>query len=291
MTPPIAGSDYYWTSREGLRLHARDYAGDCARLPVICIPGLTRNARDFEDLAPWIAERGRRVLAVDLRGRGQSARDPDRRRYQPRVYAEDMAALLRSIGAPKAIFVGASLGGLVTMTLAARNPALIGGAVLNDVGPQVAKAGLARIRSYVGKSAPIATWADAAAYAKRINGVAFPNYPDEAWPPIARRLFREGEGGRPELDYDPHVFKVAHPIVLWLAQPLVWAAFRRLAKAGPLLLIHGEITDIIDGDTIGRMKRAAPRVAVAEVPGVGHAPMLNEPVALAALEVFLDKAP
>jgi len=191
----------------------------------------------------------------------------------------------------KAIFVGTSLGGLVTMTLAARHRRLIGGAVLNDVGPSIAKAGLARIRSYAGKRAPVQTWAEAAAYAKQTNGVAFPDYSDEDWATFARRIFREGDGGRPELDYDPHIFKAAHPLAIWLTQPLVWAAFKRLGKAGPLLLVHGQLTDILDTATIARMQIAAPGMTAAAVPRVGHAPMLSEPAARDALAAFLERAP
>lgn len=279
----------HWNSPDGLRLHAREYGLPGDRLPVVCIPGLTRNARDFEEVAPWIAARGRRVFAVDLRGRGESERDP-RKRYNPRVYADDMAALLAAIDAPRALFVGTSLGGLVAMTLAARHPALVGGAVLNDVGPKVAKAGLLRIRGYVGKVAQVDTWEDAAAYARRINGIAFPDQDDLDWMTLARRMFRE-QGGRPVLDYDPSIFSPPSRFLVWVTQPLVWAAFRKLAAAGPLALIHGGISDVIGADTIARMKAIAPHLQVTAIPGVGHAPMLTEPAALEAMAAFLDHAP
>lgn len=279
-----------WRSADGLKLFARDYGQDGGRLPVICIPGLTRNSRDFEDVAPGLAALGRRVLAVDLRGRGRSERSADPKSYAPRVYADDMAALLASIGAKRAIFLGTSLGGLVTMTLAVRNPGVIGGAILNDVGPEVGKAGLARIRSYAGKGAPVQTWDDAAAYVKRTNGIAFPDYPDENWLPFARKLFRD-EGGKPVIDYDPQVARAASPIVAWLATRLLWPAFRRLANTGPLMLVHGEQSDIIEAGTIAKMRKAAPHMDVAAVPRVGHAPMLTEPVAREAIAAFLNKAP
>lgn len=288
MTSHDAFTDFHWRSNDGLKLHARDYGQENGRLPVVCIPGLTRNARDFEQVAPWIAARGRRVLAVDLRGRAGSERDP-KRRYNPRVYADDIAALLASIEAPKALIVGTSLGGLVAMTLATKRPDLIGGTVLNDVGPKIARAGLLRIRSYVGKSAPIATWEDATAYVRRINAVAFPHYSDEDWAVVARRTFRE-EDGRPTLDYDPSIFSPPNRILVWLTQPLVWAAFRKLAGTGPLALIHGETSDVIEGGTIARMQRIAPHLQVTMVPGVGHAPMLDEPAARDGLATFLDDA-
>lgn len=279
-----------WRGQGGLTLYARDYGEANAKLPVVCIPGLTRNARDFEEVAPWIAAQGRRVLVVDLRGRGRSERETDPRRYHPRIYADDVTALLATIRVKKAVFVGTSLGGLVTMTLAARRPHLIGGAVLNDVGPRIAKAGLARIRSYAGKSAPVETWADAVAYTKRINGLAFPDYPDAAWDQVARRLFVDVDG-KPVPDYDPRVLRAANPLVAWLAPALLWAAFKRLMRTGPVLLVHGEISDIIDAEGVRLMKRQAPGLQVAAVPRVGHAPWLNEPAAQAALAKFFAAAP
>lgn len=279
-----------WRSADGLRLYSRDYGAGSGKLPVVCIPGLTRNSRDFEDVAPAIAALGRRVLAVDLRGRGKSDRSADPRQYSPRVYADDMAALLNSIGAKRAIFVGTSLGGLVTMTLAMRQPQLIGGAILNDVGPEVGKAGLARIRTYAGKGAPVETWADAAAYVKRTNGVAFPDMPDDAWLSFSKRLFRD-ENGKPVIDYDPGIARTTNPLVAWLATRLLWPAFRRLAGLGPILLVHGAQSDIIEAGTIARMKATAPHLRVAAIPRVGHAPMLTEPAARDAIAAFLKEAP
>lgn len=278
-----------WRSPDGLRLFARDHGAPTDRLPVVCIPGLTRNSRDFEDVAPWIAAQGRRVLAVDLRGRGLSEYDL-KKRYRPPIYAQDIAALLASIGSDKAIFIGTSLGGLVTTALAARQPDMIGAAVLNDVGPRIAKAGLKRISAYAGKTAPVETWDDAAAYVRRTNGAAFPSYKDADWMTVARRTFRDTDG-KPVLDYDPAIFSPPSPLVVRLLEPLMWGAFKRLAKAGPLLLVHGELTDVIDDRTIIRMKRAAPRLEVSAVPCVGHAPMLSEPTAREALAAFLSHAP
>lgn len=282
-------TDHFWESPDDLTLHACEYGTNRHKLPVICIPGLTRNARDFEDSAPWIAAQGRRVFAVSLRGRGQSQWDP-KHRYNPRTYADDMAALLTFIGAAKALFVGTSLGGLVTMVLAARKPRLVGGAVLNDVGPRVAKAGLKRIQGYAGKTVTVQTWADAAAYVRQINSVAFPHYTDEVWMAVAHRLFRD-EGGRPVLDHDPNIFSTPAAWKVRLAEPLVWAAFKKLSQSGPLLLVHGEASDVIDSATIARMQRLAPDMAIAPVAGVGHAPELTEQAARVELAHFLDSAP
>lgn len=289
MSETVNYADFTWRSRDGLTLYARRYGRQGDRAPVVCIPGLTRNCRDFETVAPWIAGQGRDVIAVDLRGRGKSDRSVPRR-YNPRIYADDMASLLEAAGLEQAIFVGTSLGGLVTITLAARQPALIAGAVLNDVGPRVAPAGLARIRAYAGKATDVGNWDDAAAYARQINGVAFPDYGDKDWMTVARRLFTEKDG-RPVLDYDPDIFSPPHPLLVRLAEPLVWSAFRRLARCGPLQLVRGELTDVIDARTVSRMQRLAPDMTDAVIPGVGHAPMLDEPESRSALAGFFDRAP
>lgn len=287
-----AFTDFAWQSRDGLSLYAREYgAANRERLPVVCIPGLTRNSRDFETVAPWIAAQGRRVLAVDLRGRGRSAYDPKPRRYRPATYADDMAALLQAIGASKAVFIGTSLGGLTTMMLALRRPRLIGAAVLNDVGPHVAKAGLARIASYTGKSAPVATWAEAADYAKRINGAALPHLSDADWDVVARRLFKDGPDGAPVLDYDLRVIAKTPGWLISLTEPVLWSACRKLARTGPLLVLRGATSDILDQPTLRRMSALGPDVGAAEIPGVGHAPSLDEPAARDALADFLRRAP
>ena len=206
-----------WRSSDGLNLVATEYGSkDAQKLPVICIPGLTRNARDFEVLAPWIAALGRRVIAVDLRGRGRSDRDPNPRNYAPPTYAKDIVTLLDSIGVPRALFVGTSLGGIVTMTLAAKNVDRIGGAVLNDVGPVIAKEGLARISGYAGKTPAVRTWDEALAYAKQTGGVAFPRWNDDDWAVFVRRVFKAGPTGTPVLECDSGVFRKTHPIMVWL---------------------------------------------------------------------------
>jgi pimeloyl-ACP methyl ester carboxylesterase len=285
--------DRWWRSGDGLRLHARDYAaaGGEARLPVICLHGLTRNARDFEDLAPWIAASGRRVLALDVRGRGLSDRATDPATYTLMVYAEDVVRLCLNLGIGRSLFVGTSMGGMITMVLAHEAPDLVGGAVLNDIGPEIGVMGIARIFSYAGKTPEVRTWADAAAYASMTNHTAFPRYGEADWLSFARRIFRE-QSGAPVLDYDPACISPpqapppgARPL------PHLWSAFERLTERGPVLLMRGETSDILEPDTVRRMRERAPALSYAEVGGVGHAPMLDEPQARAALAAFLDLAP
>jgi pimeloyl-ACP methyl ester carboxylesterase len=285
-----AFADRYFQSKDGLRLHARDYAGssDPARLPVICIHGLSRNAADFEDLAPHLTATGRRVLALDVRGRGGSAWDLQPQNYHPGTYAEDVVTLAAQAGIARAVFIGTSMGGIITMVLSAVQPDLIAAAVLNDIGPELSPIGLARIAGYVGNAKPVTTWAEAATYAKATNGAAFPLYNDADWDRFARRLFTQANGTLATA-YDPAIalaFKPAEGAAPAPA-PDMTPLFRALTTGRPSLLIRGGLSDLIDQPIADRMRALAPTMAYAEVPHVGHAPMLTEPEALSAILTLL----
>ncbi|HEV2081728.1 MAG TPA: alpha/beta hydrolase [Brevundimonas sp.] len=291
MTQPYV--DRRFNSPDGLSLHARDYApgAGAAKLPVIAIHGLTRNSADFGGIAPDLARAGRRVLAVDVRGRGLSDRAPDPMTYQPAVYARDVLALMEQTGIERAVFLGTSMGGLITMALAAIRSKAIAAAIINDVGPEVAREGLARIAAYAGQPVDTPTWAAAAEYARRHNAVALPHYSDADWDAFARRVFREGPDGAPILDYDPDI---SVPIRAMGAKGLVpdlWPMFGRLAKGRPTLLIRGATSDLLSAEIAAKMRKRAPTMQFAEVPGVGHAPMLDEPEAKAAIFEFLADVP
>jgi pimeloyl-ACP methyl ester carboxylesterase len=277
-----------WKGEGGLALYARDYAGSGgpARCPVVCIHGLTRNSADFEDVAPWIAARGRRVIAVDIRGRGRSQRDPDPARYHPKVYAADVLRLLDAAGIARAVFIGTSMGGIITMAIAMKRLGAIAGAVLNDVGPVISMRGLERIKGYVGKGRPVRSWDDAAEYIASINGAAFPRNTPEDWMKFARRTFREEEGGKLVLDYDPKIAEAIQGAKLKPTSFIARMLYRRLARR-PTLLIRGANSDIVGPEEARYMRQAVPALRYAEVPDVGHAPMLTEPAARDALETFL----
>jgi pimeloyl-ACP methyl ester carboxylesterase len=280
-----------WRAADGLALAARDYPGAKgeARLAVVCLHGLTRNSADFEAVAPWIAASGRRVLAPDVRGRGRSAWASDPTSYQPAVYVADLLALLDALGIARVLLVGTSMGGLIAMTLAALAPERLAGVVLNDVGPELAPAGLARIVAYTGKSPEVADWDAAAAYVRKLNSVVFPDYGDADWRAAARRAFVE-EGGRLRLHYDPAIAPPAPQP--GAARPDLWPLFDQLVAGGrPLLLIRGATSDLLAAETAAAMRARAPAMTFAEVPRVGHAPMLTEPEAQAAIAAFLAKAP
>lgn len=282
-----------WSSADGLSLSARDYAAasGTAKLPVIAIHGLTRNAADFDAIAPLIAQSGRRVLAVDIRGRGQSDRAPDPMTYQPATYAHDVLALMRDLGIERAVFLGTSMGGLITMALAAVRSKVIAAAIINDVGPEVSPVGLARIAAYAGQPVEINNWADAAAHVRRLNEIALPHYSDADWDAFARRTFRMGTEGTPIPDYDPDIMVPIRTAGTKALVPNLWPFFNRLARGRPTLLVRGETSDLLSPEIAAKMRKRAPKMDFVEVPGIGHAPMLDEPEAKAAIFPFLSELP
>ncbi|MCD9087739.1 alpha/beta hydrolase [Stenotrophomonas sp. SY1] len=290
MTQPY--DDLYWNSNDGLRLHARDYPADAGTSPrgtVVCIPGLTRNAADFDALAQLLSAGGWRVLAVDLRGRAGSARATDPTSYNARVYADDMAALLHSQGVDKAVFIGTSLGVLVTITVASRTPGLIAAAVLNDAGPKVPRQALTRIGKYAGKTLPPMDLEQAAAYAESIGKASFPRFTSDDWRAMASRMFRKRDDGLLELDYDPAIIRTTRPWVLWLLRPVLWRAVRSLTSRAPVLVVRGALSDILPAEVARQMAATSPNASLVEVPDVGHAPTLSEPVAKDAILALLER--
>ncbi|WP_394648274.1 alpha/beta fold hydrolase [uncultured Sphingomonas sp.] len=278
--------DIYWWSADGLRLHARDYPGDPDQPPVLCLPGLTRNARDFAALAQTIAP-ARRVIAIEFRGRGESGYAKDPMTYVPLTYAQDVVALLADQGIDRFVTVGTSLGGIVTMLLAGMVPGRIAGALLNDVGPEIEAAGLARIRGYVGKPSTWPTWMHAARGLRESNAGAYPDWEIEDWLAMAKRLYRLNSAGRIVLDYD---MKIAEPFRLpgGEAGPDMWRALAGLAGV-PVLVVRGALSDILSAATAERMVAALPHARAVTVPGVGHAPMLDEPAVRPAVAEWLAR--
>lgn len=267
----------------GLTLEVRVRDGGSA-MPVVCIPGLTRNAADFDGVANRVAATGRDVAAVSLRGRGRSDHDPDLKNYFPTTYRDDVIKVLDALGWARAIFIGTSLGGITTMLVNDAEPGRVAAAVINDVGPELAPEGLVRIGSYAGKTSGAARDIhEAAARIREINGVAFPDETgDQYWLDFARRTFRETPGGW-VLDYDPAIGQA-------LAEngpaPDLWPAWTSLSQT-PTLLVHGDLSDLLTDPIIEKMRAVHPDVEYVRVPRIGHAPMLTEPAAAAAIEKFL----
>jgi pimeloyl-ACP methyl ester carboxylesterase len=277
--------DRHFTVRDGLRLYYRDYPGDPHKPPILCLPGLTRNSRDFADFAERYSPRFR-ILALDFRGRGMSDYDPVPARYVPPTYAFDVIELLDQLAVPRVIFVGTSLGGLVTMAIAALAPHRIVAAILNDVGPELSDAGLKRIRSYVGKDVRFASWDEVGKAIAINNANKFASYGPEDWVRMAKRNMRE-ENGEIRFDYD---MAIAEPFNTTGPTPEVdmWPLFAALAEK-PLLAIRGANSDLVSAEALDKMQAMAPGMKLAVVAGVGHAPELNEPEAAQAIDAFLAK--
>ena len=281
--------DRSWTSRDGLRLHLRDYHGPADKPPILCLPGLTRNARDFADLAASLAGNWR-VLCLDMRGRGDSDYARDAMTYTPAHYVEDVEALLEAEGITRFVSIGTSLGGLMTMMLAVKDPARIAAAVINDVGPEIEPAGLARIREYVGQGRSYETWVHAARALQETNRDIYPAWQLPDWLKLAKRCMVIGSGGRIVFDYDMNIAEPFDaPEGPAPAPEMMWALYDALA-ARPLLVLRGAHSDILSADVAARMAARSPLVELVTIAGVGHAPTLDEPEAVAAITRLLARA-
>jgi pimeloyl-ACP methyl ester carboxylesterase len=289
MAPQYA--ERYVTAPDRTRLFVRDYAGAAGeqRVPVMCLHGLTRNSADFEGLAPDIAQTGRRVLALDVRGRGRSDRDPDPTHYRPDIYARDVLLTLDELNVGQAIFVGTSMGGLITMLIAAVATDRVRGVVLNDVGPVVNPAGLARIGGYLGNVGPFASWQAFADKIRSMQSTIYPRAGDEFWNIVAHRVGRELSDGRVLFDYDP-------AIAMGFSQPAgapppdLQALFMAMANK-PILVLRGGLSDILAREGVEVMQKLSPGLRAVEVPDVGHAPTLDEPISRDAIREFLAAIP
>lgn len=280
----------HWHSADGLALHFRDYAGASDRLPVVCLHGLTRNARDFELLAPHIQAQGRRVIVPEMRGRGRSGYASDPATYAVPTYVADLLALLEQEEVTRFVAIGTSMGGLMIMGLASLDPGRIAGFALNDVGPVVEAEGIERIKDYVGHGGSFPTWVHAARALAEVHGEAHPGYDLADWLAMAKRTMTLVSNGRIAFDYD---MKIAEPILAdtgAAVPPDLWPMLRALAGR-PAVLVRGEKSAILSKQTLAAMAEALPGARTVTVPDVGHAPTLDEPGVRAALDAMLADAP
>ena len=276
-------TDRYWNSADGVKLHYRDHDGSRERPPILCIPGLTRNARDFEPVANRFAGDWR-VISIDLRGRGGSAFDPDPANYRPPVYVADILKLLDQLGIADAVFVGTSLGGICTMALARTDRERIAGALINDIGPLVDPAGIERIRTYVGRDVRFSSWTEAVdQLSVRLRDV-YPDYGRAEWERFAHRVARE-EDGAVRFDYD---MRIADNFESAAVAPDMWSMFESLDGC-PVTLLRGELSDLLSAEVATRMASAIDDVELITIPRVGHAPSFDEPESLAALDRLLGR--
>jgi pimeloyl-ACP methyl ester carboxylesterase len=285
-------SDQYWWSSDGVRLHARVYAGPEgteSAPPILCMPGLARNARDFEALAPHIA-RHRKVIVIEFRGRGDSAFAKDPMTYVPLTYVQDVVAMLDELAIDRFATIGTSLGGLVSMLMAATLPGRLVGAVLNDVGPELQAAGLERIRDYIGAGGSQPTWMHAARAFSELNAAVYPGYEIHDWLRLTKRTHRLTAEGRIVTDYDK---QIAAPLRVPGGADAgvdLWPAYRALGGV-PLLILRGALSDILARSAAEKMIAELPGAQLVEVPGVGHAPTMDEPEARAAIDAWAAELP
>lgn len=282
-------SDFFYSSQDGLKLHARIYGHDTRGRPVVCLPGLTRNARDFHELALHLAgdpENPRRIICFDYRGRGRSAHDPNWQNYNVGVEAADIIAGLAALEINEAAFIGTSRGGLIMHVLAAMRPGLIKAAVLNDIGPVIETAGLAHIRSYLENAPRPADFTAAVELQKAIHGAAFPALSDADWQRFVHAIYRD-EGGRPVADHDPAL--IDNVLAMDLTQPLpdLWPQFEPLTSV-PMLAIRGANSRLLSAETLAEMRRRHPRLEAITVAGQGHAPLLETGDLPGRIAVFLN---
>ncbi|MEM9170245.1 MAG: alpha/beta hydrolase [Pseudomonadota bacterium] len=271
---------------DALRLEVKKAPGG-SKTPVLCLPGLTRNAADFDDVLTEVAGTERDVYALSFRGRGRSDRDPQPARYQPATYAADVVAAMDALDMPRAVFIGTSLGGLVTALVNEAAPDRVVAAVINDIGPRFAAEGIARIIAYVtdadarGAFEP-APFETAIARIKAINGVAFPDADAAFWETFARRTYDEGpDGWTPAYDS-----AIADAFGQEQAPIDIAGAFAALAGT-PTLLVHGAISDLLDDEIVAEMRAVDPAMRYCRVENVGHAPTLSEPAAREPIAAFV----
>jgi pimeloyl-ACP methyl ester carboxylesterase len=283
-----AYTDHFFTTADGPRLHYRDYKpmGAETGLPVLCLHGLTRNVKDFDELAPRLAALGRRVITISQRGRGRSDADPQVDRYQPLTYAADMIGLLDELGLDRVVIVGTSMGGLMTMIIASQQPERLAGVVINDIGPELATEGILRIITNVSSREPVDSWAEAAERTRQSNLAAFPDRSaDEAfWQDFARKTWIETADGTIQLDSDPAIVGQLDgdaPV------PDLWAFWDCFGPI-PTLLVRGGITDLLSPDTVAEMRRRKPDLEYVEAAGVGHAPFMTEDDAWPTIKKFVS---
>ncbi|GBF56557.1 tropinesterase [Candidatus Phycosocius bacilliformis] len=279
-------NEHMIAGQDGVKTYVADFdpVGAYTGPPVLCLHGLTRNHKDFQGVIEPIRRMGRRVLALDIRGRGRSDWDPNPANYTPLIYAQDVLNILNRLGLKRAVFLGTSMGGIITMLVAAFSPATVAGAILNDIGPEVDPVGIQRIQSYVGKIGKASSWDEAARMIASIGEQAFPGRSADFWLDFAHKTCIETADGI-VFDYDPAIAQVAgagDPAAI----PTLWEPFAALNPI-PTAVIRGALSDLLSVDIVARMKQAKPDLITVEVPEVGHAPTLEEPEAWTAIEAII----
>ncbi|MEX2691215.1 alpha/beta fold hydrolase [Rhizobium mongolense] len=269
-----------YLSVDGLKLYARDYgAGNPSASvspPVICLPGLTRNSRDFHQLALILSknpERPRRVIALDYRGRGRSAWDDNKQNYNLGVEANDVLTACSAFGITQAVFIGTSRGGLILHLIAEMKPELLASVVLNDVGPVLELEGLRHIQAYLANPRRPRDWDDAAGLLRQLHEAEFPALSADDWRGMAFAIYRETDYGL-VTDIDPAIAEAVIAADFSKPLPDLWKPFDAMA-AIPLLVIRGETSKLLSKATVEEMLRRHPAARQFTARCQGHAPLLH----------------
>ncbi|WP_275789961.1 alpha/beta fold hydrolase [Pararhizobium gei] len=285
-----AFTEHFFPARDGLQLCARVYGADITgSLPVVCLPGLSRNSRDFHRVAGLLSsdlETPRRVIAIDYRGRGRSAWDMDKSQYQIAVEADDVIAACALFGVQEAVFVGTSRGGLILHVLAATAPRLLRAVVLNDIGPVIEIAGLLQIRDYLTAERAFGTWPEAIDHLRSVHGATFPVLDDADWDDMAHAIFCES-AGMIVPDFDPALIEPLRHLHAESDVPDLWDLYKGFAHL-PLMTIRGEYSTILSEATLEEMARRHYDMRSTTAHGQGHAPLLHRPDIYSELRSFLD---
>lgn len=266
---------------DGLSLLVREWRDGEAHPPMLCLPGIVRTSGDFAEVAATLGT-GRRVIAPDYAGRGGSARSRDPRRYAPEACVRDVLDICAALHVHDAVAIGTSFGGLLCMALAAARPGLLRAVVLNDVGPDIGGGGADFVRRFVATDPALESLDAAVAHLRRLLP-AMSLETDADWQAMARLTYAPAPDGRWRPLWDTRIAGLlGRPI------PDLWTLFDALA-CKPLLLVHGEASDILLPETVTRMRAVRPDMEVVALPGIGHAPTLAEPSVVAALSRFLER--
>lgn len=284
-------SDYkekYIAVADGLRLYVRDYENMTThKRPVLCLSGLTRNSRDFEDIAPVIQGLGHRVVTLDYRGRGRSEYDSKWENYQAPTYVSDIFNVASALGLHGCILIGTSLGGLLSMAMSVVSPSLVHRVVLNDVGPDLDEEGLSRIIAYTGDGTPVGSIEEAVAKLKTHYQQEVAGFSDEDWHSIAQKTYKLVDG-RYLPDWDVKIADSLRLSVTKEQREDLWPYFKALGERR-VLLLRGQLSSVFKSSTYERMLTTLPHITGVEIPDVGHAPTLNEEKARNSLLAFLEE--
>ena len=277
------------TAQDGLRLHVRRYGTPAARrLPIVCLPGLTRNGSDFHELGLALgrdATEPRLVFAIDSRGRGRSTHDPNPDNYSFPLELADVLAVLTALDIGRAIVLGTSRGGILAMLLGAARPGALAGVILNDIGPVIETQRLMRIKGYVGKMPTPSSFADGAEMLRRLGDAQFTAMTPAQWLAQARRTWTQTGKGL-VLDYDRKIATTLEAVDAERPAPPLWDAFDSLARV-PLMVVRGGNSDILSSATVNAMRARRLDIDVVEVPDQGHAPLLAEAYVIARIAAFV----